>query len=219
MRKKKNLFYAMIKAADELFESVGLSVKGWSKSGSEPHPDVTADGVSVDIGGMVWYPVTDTVSVKIPTLHFGKKHRGKITAGTEVFDGSFEDLKKFVKKPLTRRLIVSKFWSLFDPFGKLTPLTAKMKLDVSKAMQQTSSWDEQVPTILHDKWLENLWKMQKLKGLQFQRPRIPKDALNTDLHLVGCVDAADELKIVGVWAKFKRKNGGFSSQLIIGRSL
>ena len=71
----------------------------------------------------------------------------------------------------------------------------------------------------HDKWLDNFWKVQKLKGLQFSRPRIPRDALNTDLHLVGCVDAADELKIVGVWAKFKRRNGNFLSQLVIGRSL
>ena len=135
------------------------------------------------------------------------------------FDGTFEDLKKFVKKPLTRRQIVSKFSALYDPFGKLTPLTAKMKVDVSKAMKLTSSWDEQVPTILHDKWLDNFWKIQRLKGLQFQRPRVSKDALNTDLHLVGCVDAADELKIVGVWARFKRRNGTFSSQLVIGRSL
>ena len=44
------------------------------------------------------------------------------------------------------------------------------------------------------------------KQFQFSRPRIPRDALNTDLHLVGCVDAADELKIVGVWARFKRIN-------------
>ena len=146
----------IIKAADELFSSVGLSVKGWSKSGSEPHPDVTADAASVDIGGMTWYPVTDTISVKTPPLHFGKKHRWKFVAGTEVFDGSFEDLKKFVKQPLTRRQIVSKFSTLYDPFGKFTPLTAKMKLDVSKAMKQTSDWDEQVPTNLHDKWLENL---------------------------------------------------------------
>ena len=114
----------IIKAADDLFSSVGLSVKGWSRSGIKPHPDVTADGVSVDIGGMVWYPVTDTISVKTPPLHFGKKQRGKLIAGTEVFKGSFEDLKKFVKKPLTRRQIVSKFSALYDPFGKLTPLTA-----------------------------------------------------------------------------------------------
>ena len=94
-----------------------------------------------------------------------------------------------------------------------------MKLDVSKAMKQTSGWDDQVPTTLHDKWLDNFWQIQRLKGLQFQRPRIPKDALYTDVHLVCCVDAADELKIVGVWAKFKRKTGNFSSQLVIGRSL
>ena len=67
-----------------------------------------------------------------------------------------------------------------------------MKVEVSKAMKQTSSWDEQVPTILHVKWLDNFWKIKKMKGLQFQRPRVSKDALNTDLHLVGCVDAADE---------------------------
>ena len=64
---------AIMKAADDLFSSVSLSVKGWSVSGSSPHPDVTADGVSVDVGGMTWYPVTDTISVKTPPLHFGKK--------------------------------------------------------------------------------------------------------------------------------------------------
>ena len=63
----------IIQAANELFDSVSLSVKGWSVSGSEPHPDVSADGVSVDIGGMTWYPVIDTISIKTPPLHFGKK--------------------------------------------------------------------------------------------------------------------------------------------------
>ena len=37
-----------------------------------------------------------------------------------------------------------------------------------------------------------------MKGLQFQRPRVSKDALNTDLHLVGCVDAADEFSNDGI---------------------
>ena len=128
----------------------------------------------------------------------------KLLAGTEIFDGSFEDLQKFVKKPLTRRQIVRKFSALYDPYEKLTPLTAKMKVDVSRVMKQTNSWDDQVPTPLHDKWLDNFWQIQRLKGLQFRRPRIPRDALDTELHLVGCVDAADELKIVGVWAKLEK---------------
>ena len=214
----KEIVTDIIAAADKLFESVGLTVKAWSVSGAVPHPDVSADGVSVDIGGMTWYPVIDSLSIKIPPLHFGKKSRGKLVVGTEVFDGNLADLKKFVK-PLTRRQIVSKFSALFDMYGKLTPLTAKMKLDVSKAVKETSGWDEKVSVPLHDKWIDNFWTMHKLRGLQFQRARVPSDAFDTKVYLSGCVDAADSLKIVGVWARFKRKNGKFSCQLIIGRSL
>ena len=61
---------------------------------------------------MEWCPAIDTVSVKIPPLHFGKKSRGKLRVGTEVFDGSFEDLEKFVPQKLTRRMAVSKFTAL-----------------------------------------------------------------------------------------------------------
>ena len=87
----------LIKAADELFESVGWSVKGYSVSGSNPHPDVTTDGVSVDVGGgMTWYYLIDCVPVMKPPIHFGKKSRGKLVVGSEFFDGSFEYLKKFV---------------------------------------------------------------------------------------------------------------------------
>ena len=38
----------LLKAADDLFESVGLSCKGWTVSGSPPHPEVTHDNVTVD---------------------------------------------------------------------------------------------------------------------------------------------------------------------------
>ena len=47
----------IIDDANSLFESVGLSCKGWSVSGSHPHPDVTHDGISVNVGGMVWKEV------------------------------------------------------------------------------------------------------------------------------------------------------------------
>ena len=33
------------------------------------------------------------------------------------------------------------------------------------------------------------------------------------------MDAADQLKIAGVWARFWKIGGGFLSQLVIGRSL
>ena len=87
--KNKEVVRALTESLDEVFASVGLSVKGWCMSGEDPHPEVTADGMTVDVGGMSWFTKVDQISIKIPPLHFGKKSRGKLVAGTEVFDGSF----------------------------------------------------------------------------------------------------------------------------------
>ena len=210
---------SIIEDANKLFESVGLCCKGWSVSGSPPHPDVTHDGISVNVGGMIWFPEVDTVSVKIPPLHFGKKARGKLVVGTEIFEGSFADMEKFVPNPMTRRQVVSKFCSLFDMFGKLTPVSAPMKLCVRRGTKETDDWNGYVSAETRSVVVKNLWRLYKLQGIQFNRARIPPDAVDTKLHLVCCVDAADQLKIVGVWARFRKKAGGFSSQLVIGRSL
>ena len=157
--------------------------------------------------------------VKIPPLHFGRKSRGKLMVGTEVFEGSFADLEKFCSKRLTRRQVVSKFSAVFDLFGHLTPVTAGMKLDVSEAVRETEDWDSVISTELHSKVIKNLWRLYKLKGLKFSRAMVPTDAVDGKLHLLCCVDAADKLKIVGVWARFRRRDGSFSCQLLIGRSL
>ena len=61
--------------------------------------------------------------------------------GTEIFEGSFEDLEKFIPNPLSRRQVVSKFCSLFDIFGKLTPVSAPMKLSVRTGTKETDDWD------------------------------------------------------------------------------
>ena len=209
----------LTKSADELFESVGWKCKGWTVSSKPPHPDCTKDGVSIDVGGMIWYPIIDCIEVKIPPLHFGRKKRGKLVVGTEIFDGSFADLKVFCAKRFTRRTVVSKFYSVFDPFGLLTPITASMKLDVSSAVKETSGWDDEVPLELHDKVVTNLCRLHKLRGIKFTRAKVPIDAVDLKMVLYGTVDAADKLKIVAVYARFKRRNGRWSCQLLIGRSL
>ena len=210
---------ALIRNADKLFTSAGLECKGWTISGKPPHPEVTSDGASVDVGGMVWLPELDSLTVKIPPIHFGRKERGKISVGTEIFQGTLADLKDFIPKNLTRRMIVSKYSAVFDPLGKLTPVTAEMKVHVRRAVKETSDWDDAVSEELRGLWIGNLWKLYSLQGLRFTRPRIPVDALSSKIQLVAAVDASSELKIAAVWGRFKRKNGLFSCQLIIGRSL
>ena len=62
----------------------------------------------VSIGGMKWFSKLDLLEVPVPALHFSKKVRGKLSVGTELFEGSFEDLQKFVPKKLTRTMIFSR---------------------------------------------------------------------------------------------------------------
>ena len=57
---------------DEALASVGCTIKDWTKSGQDPSEKVSKDGISVEVGGMIWYPKLDVLEVKIPLLHYGK---------------------------------------------------------------------------------------------------------------------------------------------------
>ena len=206
------------KEADELFSSAGLEVKSWTTSGFPPSQEVTHDGVSVDIAGMSWYPEVDTLVVKVPPIHFGSKHRGKLRVGTEIFNGTFAELEKFVPPTLTRRQIVSKYSAFFDPVGHYLPFSNVMKADARKATMETETWDSPVTPETRMLWVNNLWRMHNLQGIHLRRAIVPEDAVNLDLEIVAAADAAD-LKVAGVWGRFRRSNGQYSCQLLIGRSL
>ena len=159
------------------------------------------------------------LEVPVPALHFSKKVRGKLSVGTELFEGSFEDLQKFVPKKLTRTMIFSKNNSFFDILGKFVPVTAGFKLDLRKAVQMTQGWNDPVPEELRQKWISNFWKLEALKGIKFERARMPTDAVSAEMEIIAAGDAAEFIKIVGVWARFRLKSGKYSCQLLIGRSL
>jgi hypothetical protein len=209
----------LIAEADMFFEQVGLACKGWSLSGSSPPPEVCEEGDSASIGGMRWITKLDLLEVPVPPLHFSKKVRGRLSVGTEVFTGSFDDLEKFVPKKLTRTMIFSKNNSFFDIYGKFVPLTAGFKLDIRQAVQMTTGWNDPVPEELRSKWIKNFWRLENLKGIKFERARMPINAVSKDMQVIATGDAAEFIKIVGVWARFRLKNGKFSRQLLIGRSL
>ena len=130
----------LINAADKLFQSFGLEIKGWAVSGEKPSENISADGQTLMVGGLKYKPELDCYEVPIPPLHFGSKARGRLRVGTEVFDGEFADLENFVPKNLTRKQVFSKFMSVFDIFGKLTPAMSTLRNDVRKVVKDTENW-------------------------------------------------------------------------------
>ena len=154
-------FESLIKQADETFKLVSLEVKEWVVSGENPSDKTSKDGVSVDVGGMRWFPQLDTLEVKIPPLHFGKKSRGRLGSKVEIF-GNFglslaETLKlldDFVPKKLTRRMVASKKASIFDILGKLAVILISSSVPLRLTMKNTIGWDDEMPMDLRTKWLK-----------------------------------------------------------------
>ena len=62
-----------------------------------------------------------------------------------------------------------------------------------------------------------LW--EKLKGIKFHRAVMPEDAADSKLRLICKVDASDKLIVQGCWAGFRRRNGEWSCQHILSRTL
>ena len=174
------------------------------------------------MAGMSWTPELDSLEVKIGSLHFGSVVRGRLSPETQVYEGkfgSFEDMNTFVPKALTKRMVVSKFMGVFDPLGKLLPLTSRMKRDLRLVMKSTVNWDDAVLDEHRTLWVKNFLDLEKAKGLKYTRPRMPIDAINTDMRLLVLVDAAKDLLVIWVGVGFQRKNGQWSFSYLIGRSL
>ena len=60
--------------------------------------------------------------------------------------------------------------------------------------------------------------MQEIKDIRFKRAVIPDDAIDTNVETLCMADASQIMICVGIYARFRRKNGEHSCQLVFGRS-
>ena len=217
---KKEDLLKLMSDTDEALASIGCEIKDWVLSGEDPSDKVSKDGVSLEVGGMIWYPKLDIISVKIPVLHFGKIIRGKVKPGTKFFQGGgVKDLDEFFPGKFTKRQATSKYASIYDPRQKLCPMLAVAKLLLSKTNKQTVGWDDPMPAILRNKWVDLFWRFEQLRGLKFSRPIMPVDAKDTKMRLLVGADAAEPMIIIGAWGSFEKTDGSFSCQHLLGRNL
>ena len=66
--------------------------------------------------------------------------------------------------------------------------------------------------------MSNFKKIQDIKDIRYKRAIIPADTVDTNMDLIGAGDSSQVIICVGVYARFKRKNGQHSCQLLFGRS-
>ena len=199
-----------IRRADEMdivCSRGGFGLKGFTFSGKNPPEKLTQDGESICIGGILWFSKNDYISIDITDLNFSKKIRGK---------KSIADTNIPVK--LTRRHCVSKVSEIFDITGKLTPITAAMKIDLHDLVKLKLDWDDIIPDNLRSIWKSHFEMMQEIKNIKYFRCIIPEDAANTQISTLDFGDASKSMAAVAIYARVLRTNGKYSSQLIFARS-
>ena len=203
---------------DRILALLSLVCRGWSYSGEKPLEEESMDGMSLDMMGIRWFPLFDTIQCKIPRLHFGAKRRGRLDPATEFFEGDFAKMDQFVPSKLTRRQVVSKRASVYDLLGKMSPIMAKLKLFESEVISNTESWEQPISEALRSKAIQNFILLEKLRGIHFTRAKIPVDAVSDQARLILVVDAAEEVLIFTVYIGFKKKDGSWSCSHLIGRT-
>ena len=189
-----------------------MKVKDYTFSGSKPSDLVSTDGTFVGLLGYNWASEEDYIKVDIKDITFTKPKRGKTATPAE---GNLADA---LRPYLTKRTLVSQCAKVFDPLGLLTPITAKLKLDLHEVSDLKVQWDEKLPEKFITPWVENLGIMQELKQCIFPRAIVPEDAANTDLEYVVSADASTNIAIAAVHGKFLRTNGEYSCSLLAAKS-
>ena len=137
---------AAMERADEIeivLSRGGFSLKNFTFSGTNPTESVSKDGESISIAGMTWYSKDDVISLDISELNFARKQRGKKPVNSTTGK---------IPTNLTRRHCVSKVSEIFDLTGKVTPITAAMKLDLHNLVLLQLNWDDTIPDNLRSIW-------------------------------------------------------------------
>ena len=193
--------------ADQLSVSLakgGFLLKGFTFSGENPPKDLSQDGLSILVGGLRWFSKDDVIQINIAECKSSKKL----------------DLILSGKIPgvVTRRDCVSRAAQIFDPTGRLTPLTSGFKIDMNELCMRKLDWDDELPEDLRKIWRDNFEMMEEINSIQFKRAVVPDDAVSLDVETLDFGDASTKVICVAIYARFKRKSGGYSCQLVFSRS-
>ena len=186
-----------------------FQLKGITMSGQRPSSNLSGDSDSIGVAGMKWFSKGDFLKLNIKDeLNFSRKIRGK------------KSLVNVGQTPdnLTRRDCVGKVEEIFDPLGKVTPITCGFKLDINELSQRKLDWGDTIPDDLRRVWETNFEMIKEIGKVEFNRAIVPTDAVSLDIETLDTADASMSLVCVAIYARFELPNNKHSCQLIFSRS-
>ena len=189
-----------------------MTVKDFVTSGSNPSELVSSDTETVGLVGYTWKPKDDLIAVNVKDLFLGKVKRGivppKVTG----------DIDDALKPYFTRRTLVSKVAGVFDPMGKVSPITSRFKLDLHELLQYSTGWDDPLPEELLPRWVENLKIIQNLRDVWFRRAFVPIRSDIQDVELIISTDASQTIAAACGHLRVMKPDKTYECQLIASKT-
>ena len=186
----------------------GFTTKGITESGKDPLPQLSKDGKSITVLGMKWFPKGDFFKLNIGEINFSKKLRGR----------KRPEASGIIPLLLTLRHCVSRTAEVFDLVGRVAPILAGLKVDINALHLRSLGWDDPIPSELKEIWAANFNVIEEIGNIEFRRAIVPEDAVNLEIETLDLADASEKLVCSAIYARFLRKDGTYSCQLIFART-
>ena len=95
---------------------------------------------------------------------------------------------------------MSKVAEIFNLTGKVTPITATMKMDLHSLVQRRLDWDDTLPDDLRSIWITHFEMMQKIGKIKYKRTIVPQDAANLNINTINFGNASNKLAFAAIYA-------------------
>ena len=119
---------------------------------------------------------------------------------------------------VTKRVVLSRANSIFDPLGLLGPYMVKLKILLRRiwTIEPKVDWDDELPTEIKNEWFTILDEMKEVPRIKFTRAIKPVDSIG-DPDLVIFSDGSKQAYGAVAYLKWKTENG-YKCRLVAAKS-
>ena len=182
------------KQLTELGDLAGFHIRKWISN----EPDVIADIAEEDVASEI-----DLEKRELPTT----KTLGVLWAATDD-KFSFRHSLQLDGFEFTKRNVLRRTASVYDPLGFLSPYVIRSKLLIQKAWLEAQDWDELLPTHHQQEWTKWFRELKDLELVKIPSPKV------VELSIQTLSDASDNAYTAVVYARHVYEGGNITARMI-----
>lgn len=184
-----------------VLKEAGMNLRKWSSNDSKLIKDLPADLLNAP------FEFKDSETRKTLGLQWN--------SSSDTFAFAYRTDCDTKTKPLTKRQLLSDIAKIYDPMGWITPITIKAKILFQKTWSLTISWDDELPEVISNDWLQ----IREDLGLipKFAIPRHLGD-MNQSFQIHGFCDSSEKSYACSIYLVTLNHKGEYTSRLIAAKS-